>query len=772
MRKVLLFSLHLVLFSTISYGQRITVGVWDNPPLVYIDESGNPTGVFYDLLDHIANEEGWDLDVTYGSFNEIFESVQNSEIDVMSDLARAEYRDSMVLFNEVSIIPTWGQVFSKDNSIKTLADLQGKKIVYVENSFFIENPRSGLRDLMKEFGVNADLIPVKSFDEVFNSIENGVVDVGVMSRIIGTVRFQNQTFLDFNKIYPTPIIFAPVNLHYAFPLGDPKYLELANTIDQYITELKKDKSSAYYEIIQEHMFPGGSYSYPEWILIIFIPIIAIFALQYSFNSILRNLVEKKTKQLKNANQRIRENEARIKLAMESTQEGVFDWHITTDKLIVDELIMDQFGIAPMGIAQSVSNIRKLVHPDDTKLFRSSFEKFVEGKMKSLHRVEVRLENKQGEYNWVSISGKVVEWDKDQPTRYLGTISNIQDKKIGERTRELLLAALKERNKELRCLYRTSQLITDPAKSIPEVLDLTVNIIPESWQYPLFTRARITYFGKNYDSKGFKKGDWFQETNILVNNDIVGTIEVYYLKEMPPADEGPFLKEERQLLNSLSSILGAMIDRSNIDNQIEQKEIAERERILKELHDGVQQTLTVASINLNYLNNKLPSKASENGLKAKLDVGIENVTKAIQEIRDIAHELDIDYVPAVERLLHDLENVSEIHIEFFQNLQQQRLEASLERNLYRITQEAINNILKHSKALNATIQLMKYPDLVILIIEDDGIGFDLNSNTYGFGLNGIKHRSRNMNAVWLLDSSPGKGTSITVEVPIIPINASS
>ena len=83
----------------------------------------------------------------------------------------------------------------------------------------------------------------------------------------------------------------------------------------------------------------------------------------------------------------------------------------------------------------------------------------------------------------------------------------------------------------------------------------------------------------------------------------------------------------------------------------------------------------------------------------------------------------------------------------------------------VVQEAINNIIKHSRATKATIQLMKYPDLVILTIEDNGVGFDSQLVKSKFGLNSIKSRSSLMNGNCSFDSKPGEGTTLIVEVPL-------
>lgn len=91
---------------------------------------------------------------------------------------------------------------------------------------------------------------------------------------------------------------------------------------------------------------------------------------------------------------------------------------------------------------------------------------------------------------------------------------------------------------------------------------------------------------------------------------------------------------------------------------------------------------------------------------------------------------------------------------------------VERNLYRITQEALNNIQRHAHATEATVQLMKYPDSVVLSIEDDGVGFDLqNVNMEAhMGLRNILARAEAIGARADIESRLGAGTTIIVEIP--------
>ncbi|MGM0474993.1 MAG: PEP/pyruvate-binding domain-containing protein [Bacteroidota bacterium] len=117
----------------------------------------------------------------------------------------------------------------------------------------------------------------------------------------------------------------------------------------------------------------------------------------------------------------------------------------------------------------------------------------------------------------------------------------------------LIAERKERLKELTCINQTTQIISEN-RSIEEILSQIAAILPRAWQYPEMTVARIWFEGKQYTSPGFREGEWKQSQKFETLDNRKGEIEVFYLKEFPELDEGPFLKEERQLINNLASII--------------------------------------------------------------------------------------------------------------------------------------------------------------------------------------------------------------------------
>lgn len=201
---------------------------------------------------------------------------------------------------------------------------------------------------------------------------------------------------------------------------------------------------------------------------------------------------------------------------------------------------------------------------------------------------------------------------------------------------------------------------------------------------------------------------------------------------------------------------------------------ERKRIAKEIHDSLGQNLTTASLHLDAVRKEIDLLSSRQ--REKFLIGFDFLNQAISEARNIAHNLmpkaieDFGYVLAIDSLIESLEPVTDTHFEFYNNLQGQRLPEQIELNLYRITQEGLNNIIKYAKASKVTIQLMHHNHSAILTIEDNGLGFDigkLKDKTATFGVNSMRSRASSIKGELHIDSKPNQGTNITIEIPLNP-----
>ncbi len=118
----------------------------------------------------------------------------------------------------------------------------------------------------------------------------------------------------------------------------------------------------------------------------------------------------------------------------------------------------------------------------------------------------------------------------------------------------LLTALQERAKELGCLYQVEEILSSQDTPLDEICGKLIHVIPPGWQYPEFCQARIFLEDKVYAPAEFMETPWALKTDIKFQDSIIGRVEVYYTREMPQADEGPFLKEEGKLIRTIAERL--------------------------------------------------------------------------------------------------------------------------------------------------------------------------------------------------------------------------
>ncbi len=149
-------------------------------------------------------------------------------------------------------------------------------------------------------------------------------------------------------------------------------------------------------------------------------------------------------------------------------------------------------------------------------------------------------------------------ERNQQTPTAISTKEIIDSQTEARLQELN-HNLVERIKELRCLYGISRLVEKENISLDNILQGVVDLIPPAWQYPEVTCACITLKDKLYKTPNFAETSWQQAEAIVVNGKSVGTLQVCYLDEKPFSYEGPFLKEERDLIHGIAERLGHIIE---------------------------------------------------------------------------------------------------------------------------------------------------------------------------------------------------------------------
>lgn len=350
--------------------------------------------------------------------------------------------------------------------------------------------------------------------------------------------------------------------------------------------------------------------------------------------------------------------------------------------------------------------------------------------------------------------------------------------------------LQERTKELHCLYTLLELVNNPDLSLPELLQKIVELLPPAWQFPEATCARIRLKNDEFTTINFREALWRMVAPVLVQGQPHGELEVGFLGEGAGEGTRPFLEEEKPLLEAVARVIGRLLERKQADAALRENEERvrslsqqllrgqeeERRRISRELHDGIGQNLSAIKVGLdsqvvNKLEGSPETRESARALSRLLGETIEGV-------RDMAHTLrpsgleQLGLVKAVIHFCEEFEDKNQIAVDLVTGgIDEGSLDYDTRIAIYRLIQEGLINIKKHSRADRVSIRLVSsFPNL-ILRIEDNGCGFDVRKRKEAagpekrLGLSSMEERVSLLAGAMKIDSQPGCGTRIFIEFPV-------
>ncbi len=389
----------------------------------------------------------------------------------------------------------------------------------------------------------------------------------------------------------------------------------------------------------------------------------------------------------------------------------------------------------------------------------------------------------------------------------------------------ILHALRERVKELTALHQTARLLQDDRRPMHEVMQGVIGLLPPAWQYPEITSARIRFGGTTWESEGFRESEWKQEAAFVAGSGEAGAIEVYYADQMPSSSEGPFLAEERALIDSLAEMLrlycerklaqaaqerasdelerrvrertaeiqaahaalaAEVAERGKRDAQIAdyqarlralaaeltRAEQRERREIAVHLHDHVGQALTILKMRVV----ALQGNAVFCGFERDLAEMRKLIDQIIHFTRSLTFELsppvlyDLGLGPALEWLAEQTAKKLGVGVVAHAGDSFRDLPQNTQLCLFTAVRELLVNAAKHAHPARVVVTASRSDAFVLIEVADDGAGFPvpvgeaLTARSAGFGLFSIGERLKDLGGDMHIDSSPGKGTRVTLRAP--------
>ena len=202
-------------------------------------------------------------------------------------------------------------------------------------------------------------------------------------------------------------------------------------------------------------------------------------------------------------------------------------------------------------------------------------------------------------------------------------------------------------------------------------------------------------------------------------------------------------------------------------QVFQAQEDERDRLAKDLHDDLGGTLSVIRLKVTDFQQKINGLQSDE--REAYEETIRLITRACDDLREISHSLKPKFflenglIGTIQERLSILNRVSVVNFDFVYQYTI-RLDPEVELSIYRIVNELINNVVKHSCATQATVQLVESADELVITVEDNGIGFEGSETAGGIGLKNVYSRVQYLGGRYTIDSNKN-GTTITLEIPL-------
>jgi PAS domain S-box-containing protein len=479
---------------------------------------------------------------------------------------------------------------------------------------------------------------------------------------------------------------------------------------------------------------------------------------------------------------LRKSEERLALAVAGSREGVWDMNLETGDVVYSPRWKQMLGYEEDEIEPHVSAWERLVHPEDRRLAIEATNSLAHGGHATFE-AEFRLRHKDGYYVSVLSRGYPVRREPDGPVvRIVGTHLDLTNQKQAE-------AALRESEERLRLAFIAAQ--------------------EGVWDWNLETGA-VVYSPRWIEMLGYDRSEIEPHVSAwerLIHPDDVGTAVRLSESLERGADtyEGEFrLRHKaghyvhvlsrgfpirREAGGPVVRIVGTHFDltarkeaealaerqraeqaRTELLTRMVFAQEDERRRIAREMHDQFGELLTTLARRIEGLKEFAERQP---GLVSLIE-SLEAVSREID--RDVNHLVwqlrptaldDLGLRAALANYVKDWSQRVRIHAELHSSgLLDDRLPSETETTLYRIAQEALTNAARHSRATSVDVILERRGEQVVLIVEDNGVGFDpgrTSASRPGFGLLGMKERAALVGAALQIESQPGKGTTVLLRM---------
>ena len=427
----LIISIMGVNVQPIHAGITLKVGVYPNNPLVFMDkETKKAKGLFIDVLEYAANEEGWTIEYVNGSWSEVKDKLDKEEIDLLVDVAWTEERDKKYAFNGENIFTNWAQVYSQFGlKIESIQDFQNKSVALIDDIYYKE-----FINFKKQFNIKCDVLIVKDYHEVFKLLAMGKIDVGIVNRSFG------MKFGETYKVYKEAFFYSAIKLRYAFKKSTDR--SIISALDKHIVTIQRDRSSVYYQSLDRWLGGIADWTFPSWIKYLIYFLVLMLLLVFVINLFLRKQVQSKSSELrsrgvelkmeKSGRKRVQdaltETEERFRTIFDHTQIGIILMNQKGKIFEVNSAINEILGYDKKGLMNT--DFLNILHPDEMISSKVMFDDLLAGKLDHF-QLEKKCVTKDKKIIWVNFLVTLFKNEKAGNRSAVCLLENITERKIAE-----------------------------------------------------------------------------------------------------------------------------------------------------------------------------------------------------------------------------------------------------------------------------------------------------------------------------------------------------
>jgi len=480
---------------------------------------------------------------------------------------------------------------------------------------------------------------------------------------------------------------------------------------------------------------------------------------------------------------LRVSKERFDLAVRGSKDGLWDWNITNNKIYFSPRLKELLGYRDTEFSESFDRWTSNIHPQDYERVLNALNAHL--KKGKVYDVEYLYRYMDAEYRWYHSRGQAISDQEGLAVRMVGFISDITERKLGEE-------ALRKSEEKYRLLVR----------NLPSIIyrgfrDFSVEFVDDKIE-------RLTGYSK--DEFNFKRIKW---SDLIIKEDIETTKMSFrralkedksYVREYRirnKTGEIYWIQDRGQIIcnamGDIEYVSGVFFDINEhkrtqeallksekelriLSSQLLTAEETERKRIARELHDSIGQALSAIKFRVENTIEEFRKDPVSSDIES-LEPIIPLTQKTIEEVRRIVKDLrpsildDLGILATIAWFCREFQNIySTVSIQREITVTENEIPLALKTFIYRIMQEALNNVAKHSQADQVRLCLKKTDQKIELLIEDDGLGFNFGEAVYdknsmrGFGLASMKERAELSGGACTIKSAKGSGTSIRVLWP--------